>query len=122
MTYFAYPGIRHSKQELFRQAAVKCSHAKAIEKLENLKEAIRVILGLEWNKVISKSRKQNLVRIRDVISILMYEPFAVTAKQVGEWLGGRDHSTILKNIRTARHMLKNDDEFKELHKTLLAYL
>ncbi|MGI9473146.1 MAG: helix-turn-helix domain-containing protein [Rubripirellula sp.] len=60
----------------------------------------------------SSSRKQNLVRTR---SLAMYLGRQLTSKsmhQIGDYFGGRDHTTVLHAIRKTKSLLESDPDLR----------
>ena len=67
---------------------------------------------LKLSELRSSSRKQNLVRAR---SLAMYLGRQLTAKsmhQIGDYFGGRDHTTVLHAIRKIESQLDSDADLR----------
>lgn len=59
--------------------------------------------------VLSKSRKQDLVSVRQMFCKLVVNDFrCMTLKSCGKFIGGRDHSTIIHSIRQFDNILANE--------------
>lgn len=81
-----------------------------IKKDLQLRQIICTVTGFKWEKIISKSRKRELVNAR-----FMYAFFAkkmlsgVTLKTIGQTIGGRDHTTAIHAIQTVNDMVDTND-------------
>ena len=59
-----------------------------------------LVAGVTRCRLIGQSRAQGLVRARRVAMIAM-RSCGMSLPQIGEALGGRDHTTVLHNLRVA---------------------
>lgn len=84
--------------------------ATLIKKDLQLRQIICAVTGFKWEKIISKSRKRELVNAR-----FMYAFFAkdilsgVTLKTIGQTIGGRDHTTAIHAIQTVKDLIAAKD-------------
>lgn len=84
----------------------------AITKIENrytdlaVKNAIREVLGIPIKALESHNRQRHLVVGRQIFCYLMREHTSVSYKFIGDCLDGRDHATIIHNIRKLRETLE----------------
>ena len=62
----------------------------------------------------SVSRKRELVNLRKIYCLLAKKA-GYTATSIGNEIGERDHTTVLYNINTAKHHLKNEVDFQNLY-------
>jgi len=60
----------------------------------------------------SSSRKQNLVRARSLSMFLARQMTSKSMQQIGEYFGGRDHTTVLHAIRKTEVLLESDSELQ----------
>ena len=67
---------------------------------------------LKITEVRSSSRKQNLVRARSLGMFLARKMTAKSMHQIGEYFGGRDHTTVLHAIRKTELLLETDTELQ----------
>lgn len=61
--------------------------------------------GLTVDEMIGRSKMHELVRARREFAI-QAKQFGFTMKEIGRYLGGRDHTTILHLIRTKDRVLR----------------
>lgn len=69
---------------------------------------------LKLSELRSGSRKQHLVRARSLAIYLTRQLTALSMHQIGEYFGGRDHTTILHAIRKIESLLENDPEMRRM--------
>lgn len=69
--------------------------------------------GVERLKVLGRSKKAEIVYARHLMSYFsrVYLKFVLT--DIGGFLGGRDHSTVLHSMRTIRNWSETDDNVKK---------
>ena len=60
----------------------------------------------------SSSRKQNLVRARSLAMFLARQMTSKSMHQIGEYFGGRDHTTVLHAVRKTELLLESDSELQ----------
>lgn len=75
------------------------------------------------DKIISTSRKRELVIPRQMFCyIAKFNMPNVTLKEIGKFLGGRDHSTVIHGIRTAEDLIETDKQFRKEYEKLESYI
>lgn len=65
-------------------------------------------LGLTKKEVVSSSRRQEIVRVRDLIAFLLREYADMSYPAIGRLLGGRDHTTIIHACKKVTKMIEED--------------
>ena len=60
-----------------------------------------------WKKVVSKVRRRDYVEARQLISKYLKEQ-GWTYREIGEFLGKRDHSTSVYAVKAAQNLLDTD--------------
>jgi chromosomal replication initiator protein len=61
-------------------------------------EAVEAQYNVTLTEMQSKSRQRHIVDPRSVAMYLMYRHAGMTQKKIGEYFGGRDHSTVIHAI------------------------
>lgn len=75
------------------------------------------------DKIISTSRKRELVIPRQMFCyIAKFNMPNVTLKEIGKFLGNRDHSTVIHGIRTAGDLIETDKQFREEYEKLETFI
>jgi chromosomal replication initiator protein len=81
-------------------------------------ERIREIVARRWrvraDALASKRRTKDLTVPRQVAMFLIKEAFDLSLVRIGEFFGGRDHSTVIHSIRKVEEEMERDPVFREL--------
>ena len=81
-------------------------------------------LNLPVGWVISNSRKREYSEARHIICDMLYHDMHLTQKEIGELLGGRDHTTVINSINAIKRWCF-DTHFREnylkLHKAIYGH-
>ncbi len=80
--------------------------AGAIQKL------VASYYGIDLAKLLGKSRKREIVQARHVAIYLCKEHTAHTLKAIGDFFGGRDHSTVIHAVTTTQDRLDIEPAFR----------
>ena len=67
------------------------------------------ILNTSREDLIIHSRKQHLVRNRDIVMYILREFGEMSYPAIGKLMGGRDHTTVIHAYRKVRDKIKLDD-------------
>jgi chromosomal replication initiator protein len=95
---------------------VRLHIARRADRRPSIREIIAVVaryFRLPQKTLKSGSRKQAVVLARATIVYLARELADVSYEQIGQALGGRDHSTIMHNFRTIDRNRKHDWQLQE---------
>lgn len=95
--------------------------------LEKKPESEKIIYFLDevYNEkkvnFMSKNRKQNNVIVRNIVMYLLHNTFKniVSLKEIGNFVGGKDHSTILHAVKVARDLRSNGDSLYETYNDII---
>ena len=68
---------------------------------------------VEQRQVFSKSRKRELVQVRQVSMYLAQKYTKMPAGRIGQLIGNRDHSTVIHSCNSIEQRLKVDKSFSE---------
>ncbi|HBC29503.1 MAG TPA: chromosomal replication initiator protein DnaA [Prevotellaceae bacterium] len=63
--------------------------------------------------VYGKSRKANIVLVRQLSMYLAQHHTQLTASKIGTLVGGRNHATVIHSVRTIENRLKSDKDFQK---------
>lgn len=64
-------------------------------------------------EVFSKSRKANIVQVRQVTMYLAQRLTKLTSSKIGLMVGGRNHATVLHSVKQVRDRMALDKEFAQ---------
>jgi chromosomal replication initiation ATPase DnaA len=78
--------------------------------LSNVMEAVVEVTGVPSYQVIGKSRMKEIAMARHLFCYMARMHTNASQLAIGEFLGGRHHSTVIHSIRTANDMLDTNYE------------
>ena len=96
------------------EAAIKVVQPEDTITIASIAQAIARAMGLKINDLRSSSRKQSVVRARSLAMLMARRITGKSLNQIGEYFGGRDHSTVLHAIRKTETSLNDDSELAQL--------
>jgi chromosomal replication initiator protein len=109
--------MNYMSRPLIPEEAIKAPFR--LRRLNNAKQASCNIFGITPSELTSKKRKRSLVMARSFVSYYMKGESDITLCELAKSLGGRDHSTILHNIRSMEAWLEYDKQTKILYEQFL---
>lgn len=72
-------------------------------------------------QLTSKCRKRNLVELR-MMFFYIARNMKYTFAEAGEYLGGRDHTTVIHNVNMFRNLMEISDSFRETYISILTHI
>ena len=81
-----------------------------IEAIQNL---VCDHLQIGYDKLLSKTRKREIVQARQITMYLSKVFTKNSLKTIGEHFGGRDHTTVIHSCQTVKDLMDTDILFKE---------
>jgi hypothetical protein len=69
----------------------------------------------------SISRKRELVELRNIFCAVA-RMMRFTCVSIGEFLGGRDHTTVLHNVGTFNNLVETSESFREKYFLILTHI
>ena len=57
--------------------------------------------GIPWSTVVGRSRRRHVVDVRSGIAVALRERTILSLADIGQVLGGRDHTTVMNLLRRA---------------------
>jgi chromosomal replication initiator protein len=75
-------------------------------------EAVASVFGITREDLCGRSRTRDVVLPRQVAMYLMREEANVSLPQIGEVLGGRDHTTVMYACEKVADMIERDDRLR----------
>ncbi len=79
-------------------------------------------MNIRLTDLRSSTRQARVVRARGVVTLLVRDTTNLSLQEIGEYLGGRDHSTVLHSYNKTVKLLSTDPEISALHTQLLSEL
>ena len=84
----------------------------------DIREAVCDYFGVHRLDLSGKSRRDKIVIPRYAYSFLCRCYTKFTLKEIGAFLGGRDHTTIVNAISQSKNLIETDVAFKEAIRTI----
>ncbi len=88
------------------------AHARSQVTPEAILQAVADFYGLSIEALIGTSRRQEIVRPRQVACYLLRQEAGASLTQIGQWLGGRDHTTVLYACERIAASLEEDSALR----------
>ena len=100
----------HLAERIIKRAVKIDNHPLTID---NILETVCNHFGVSQQNVFSKSRKRQLVQVRQISMYLAQKYTKMPAARIGQLIGGRDHSTVLHSCTAVEQRMKVDSSFKD---------
>lgn len=94
-------------------AGMKVSGNKKALTPKHLLDIVTEFYSISETDLLGASRKKALVVPRQIVMFLMREELRKSFPQIGEELGGRDHTTAMHAYDKVRRLLTNDEQMKQ---------
>lgn len=94
-------------------AGIKVSGQKKAMTATDLLEIVIDFYGISMEDLLGASRKKTLVIPRQIVMYLLREEMRKSFPQIGEELGGRDHTTAMHACDKITRLLQEDEQIKQ---------
>ena len=64
--------------------------------------------SIEPNSIYEKTRRKEIVKVRQIVMYVLREDFNVSYPHIGQKLGGKDHTTVIHSCLKIKNDIKND--------------
>jgi len=91
-------------------------------KLADIASATARFFSLKVSDLRSRSRRRAVVVARDVAMYISRRRTRMSLEQIGDYFGGRDHSTVMHGCRKTESLLKTDPAIREAVEQLEEFL
>jgi len=85
-------------------------------------EAVSIFYDIDEKLILSKNRRQEIVKARQISMYLLREILHLSLPSIGQKLGNKDHSTVIYSINKIEDGLKKDgnliEEIKKIKQKL----
>lgn len=97
------------------KSLVKQNKKKKLLSADQLSDLICGFYNVEKTDVLGPRRNKEYVRPRQILMFLLKNELGLSYPNIGRYLGGRDHTTVMHGCLKIEHELKkNDDLFSEI--------
>lgn len=81
--------------------------------VESIQAMVAEHLNIPIERLRSKTRKRDIVMARQLAMYLSKNLTSEPLKSIGEFFGGRDHSTVIYSLKAVQDLMDIDQEFKK---------
>ena len=105
-----------------------CHHNLVVETLrlspKDIVEKCCEFLEIDIKRVMSKNRTRNLVDARNMIYDMLFcdKYINMNKSEIGRFMNGVDHSTIIHGLKTLRDQLDVNEDYKERYISMHMYV
>jgi chromosomal replication initiator protein len=85
---------------------------KRLIEINEIQKTVSKYYGITVSDLISNSRKQHLVRARQMAIYLCHNLTALSLSKIGQNFGNRDHSTVLYSCEKLKKLMEINEEIK----------
>ena len=85
---------------------------KLIIEVNEVQKTVSKFYGITVSDLISNSRKQHLVKARQMAIYLCHELTSLSLAKIGQNFGNRDHSTVLYSCEKLKGLINTNEEIK----------
>lgn len=93
--------------------------------IEMIQKSVSSYFSIPLDALKDKTRKKEVAMARQVAMYFAKEFTDYSLKQIGQYFGGRDHSTVIHAVQSVHNLIDTDDSFRqsvnELKKQLHTY-
>jgi len=76
--------------------------------IDEIVKMIAGYYGVHPEQIYEKSRKKEIVQIRQIVMYILREFFNISYPTIGKEIGGRDHTTVIHSYEKVKEMMKED--------------
>jgi len=98
--------------------AIESSSRERDLSLNRINAVVAKHFKLKRSELRSHSRKQTLVRARSLAMLVARQLTDQTMLQIGNYFGGRDHTTVLHALRSTENRLREDSQLSDALETI----
>lgn len=97
------------------------SYEKKSITIDDIIKTVSDYYGVEVNAINTRSRKREVVLVRQVAMFLAKKYLDMSTSKIGQYIGNRDHATVLHACKTITNLAETDKQFRnELNEIDLA--
>lgn len=76
-------------------------------------------LNISSDDIKSKKRSQDIANARQIVMYLCRKYTVFSLQSIGNYVGGKDHTTVMNGIRRVEQRIKEDSQFKSTVETII---
>jgi len=113
LSSYVFPGLKLTQKERENLKNKQRSFRFRLSK-EEILEIIAEECSIKVSEIADKTRKREVVNGRFIFCGIMKEYFGYSLKKIGEFVGGRDHTTIIHSIEKYHDRYQNEENYRFL--------
>ena len=82
-------------------------------RFDHILDEVCVFYRVRKNEIRSARKEAGLVRPRQVVMYLCRKHTSRSMPEIGKFLGGKDHTTVLHGARKIKHLLLTDERLRD---------
>ncbi len=90
--------------------------------LEDIEQRVTVHFGLKPGELKARRRTRKVAEARQLAMYMMRTRASASFPSIGQFLGGRDHSTVIHACRSVEKRIENDQRYRAMLETILRSL
>jgi chromosomal replication initiator protein len=90
--------------------------------IENIQKTVAEYYKVKVADLLSKRRSRSIARPRQMAMALSKELTNHSLPEIGDYFGGRDHTTVIHACRKVKELVQDDTDFTEDYKNLMRIL
>lgn len=115
---FASLNNRELSLELAKELLINASDSGPAVGLEEIARGVSTHFGLSRQDLIARRRTKKVAEARQVAMYIMRQHTGASFPAIGDFLGGRDHSTVVHACQSVERKRKTDPQFRQLLDTV----
>jgi chromosomal replication initiator protein len=88
--------------------------------IDLIQQIVADYYNIKVQDLSSKKRPENIAMARQTAMYITRNLTDYSLVQIGQYFGGKDHTTVMHAIKKVEHMIKSDDKFKIAMDELIA--
>lgn len=106
-------GVGLATNEIVKKILGKGQESKKMVHPDDIIEAVCSFYHIKSTQIKGTKRDSFLVRPRHVCMYLLKEEYKLTLAEIGNLLGGRDHTTVIHGVEKIKGLLSSKDKINE---------
>lgn len=102
-------------------AVMNISFTKQVVTMADIEKVVCEYLKITPERVHTKRRSRDIVKARQIIMYMGKRLTNNTLRQIGEHLGGYDHTTVLHSYSVVNNLMETEEDYKQDVINLLRY-
>ena len=88
-------------------------HHRSLHSIEDIKSEVAKYFGVKKQELVIEGRKKSVTIPRQLVMYLARKHLGMSYSQIGNYLGGKNHTTVIHACRKIQKSLDSGSDFKE---------